>query len=77
MLPKFWEITFGWPDERESFERQHLWKLRGTFTIRWGKSRNNPAKSGRSMGNMEATGKRKVGKIYGGVRRKTVPWRLG
>ena len=44
-----------------------------TFTIRWGKSRNNPGKSGRSMGYMKETGKRKVGKVYGGVTRKTVP----
>ena len=52
-----------------------LWKtafmeIKRDIHYKMGEEQENPGKSGRSMGYMEATSNRKVGKVYGGVTRR-------
>lgn len=45
-------------------------EIKRDIHYKMGEEQENPGKSGRSMGCMEATSKRKVGKVYGGVTRR-------
>ena len=45
-------------------------EIKRDIHYKMGEEQENPGKSGRSMGYMEATSNRKVGKVYGGVTRR-------